>query len=480
MGLLYRNTRLRELKIEVASWLVRFFDDRTLQFLCSSSLRSLDLDQLDHYELPMTQALVGHCPDTLEKLRLGFLEYHDKNAHKCHDARETAVPRILPNLRCLTVECMRIDNQLEIVLCDLIQSCPNLQELNLHRLHRLLPTTIPNIVAALIKYCPGLNSFHSPRFPAADMLRLIEGCPRIHTLEMEIRQEHLEHVIPSLALRYSSTLQVFRITENHLPPDQDNYISTILAHCACLKVMSIHATTYGIPLQDLIKVEWATTSLESLSLTIRSPAPALDQELLHREWKEQRYGYVDPDGGDPENQIAQAARLANMVLQFYTRIEAQPRLISPWMSWFNGWRSIPWEFAEEFTDGQLTEERQCKMSLYLPSIRKLDAHIRHAAKDKLDRDKERCLKEKLDLCNISVIDLERTAQSRDLHALAHLRSALDYTPLYMREINEAKDVAIAGDTAAEDSLPSDHEYSSYKSRNRRSSNNAKNKSRVCA
>lgn len=409
--LLCRNPRLQELTITHAWKLVQPLDYRVLQFLRTSRLRFLEIGTLKYSEIAMTQAILGNCPDTLEELRL-YLTGEEEDYYNGFDdpsrpdARATAAPRSLPSLRILSVKCPTLDTQLGIVVCDLIQSCPSLQELNLNPVFWQNQMMTSNIFGAIINGCPALTSLDLGRtvIEESEMLLFIGRCPEIRNLQMYIQPDHLRGVIHSLSRRYSSTLQVLRINTNDLPPNSYGFISMVLSHCSALKTLSLDQdllNSPGVDLQDLLSVKWATTSLESLYLRIR--APVLDQGCFLKEWKRDRCMYPGQGNIKPESAIASFYSQVLLVKQFYETLQALPNLKSVQLKWKHGWFVIPLEFAEDFTDGYLTMERLSWMTFYLNPHHAIDKLIRAAAKKKEEAKKEVEIKEKLESCNISVV-----------------------------------------------------------------------------
>ncbi|KAF9137987.1 Structural maintenance of chromosomes protein 3 [Mortierella sp. GBA39] len=405
--LICRNPRLQELTIKRAWRLVQHFDHRVLQFLRTSRLRFLDIGYLEHFKIAMIQDILGNCPDTLEELRLDLTAgYNGFDDPLRLDARAAATPRTLPSLRLLSVSCPRLDTQLEIDVCDLIQSCPSLQKLNLNQLRLQTQMTTSNIFGAITNSCPALTSLDMGRteIPGIDMLAFIGRCSEIRSLQMYIQPDHLGGVVRSLSRRYSSTLQVLRINTNDLPPNSHGFISTILSHCSALKTLSLDqdlSSSPGVDLKDLLAVKWATTSLERLYLPMR--APVLDKSRFLEEWRRDRCTYLGHGNIEPESTIASFYNQVHLVKQFYEILLAQPNLKSAQLKWRGGWLVIPLEFAEECTNGYLTIEKLSWMTLYLSPLYVVDRLTRAAAKKQEEEDKEAKIKEKLKSCNISVV-----------------------------------------------------------------------------
>lgn len=461
--LLCRNPRLQELTIKCAWKLVRHFDHRILQFLRTSRLRFLDIGGLEYSRVAMTQAILGNCPDTLEELRLYLTEnevgrYNGFDDTSRPDTRATAAPRTLPSLRLLSVNCPTLDTQLEIVVCDLIQLCPSLQELDLNQLC-WQTQTMTSIFGAIINSCPALTALDMGRtvIPEIDMLLFVGRCSEIRSLQMYIWPDHLRGVIRSLSRRYSSTLQVLRINTSDLPPNSHGFISTILSHCSALKALSLDqdlSNSPGVDLQDLLTVKWATASLESLYLPMR--APALDQGQFLEEWRRDRCMYLGQDNIKPDSAIARFYGQVLLVRQFYETLQAQLNLKSVQLKWRHEWFVIPQEFAEDFTDGYLTMERLSWMTLYLSPLYVIDKLIRAAAKKQEEEEKEAEIKEKLESCNISVVYVHRPQ-------------------LYRAEYEEGEEEREGEEEESNDGsldlmsswMPEDQEYSAYKSRRAR-------------
>ncbi|KAF9156497.1 hypothetical protein BG015_004709 [Linnemannia schmuckeri] len=460
MELLCRNPRLQELTIKGASKLVQHFDHRVLQFLRTSRLRFLDIGYLEYSKIAMIQAILNNCPHTLEELRLDLMvsnarRYNGIDDPLRPDVRSTTAPRTLPSLRLLSVNCPRFDSQLGIVLCDLIQSCPSLQELSLDKLCWQTQTVTSNIFGALINNCPALISINMGRatIPEIDMLLFIERCSGIRSLQINIQSDHLRSVIPCLSRRYSATLQVLHVNTDDLPPNSHGFISTILSHCSALKTLSVDqglCNSLGVSLQDLLVIKWATTSLESLYLPMREPA--LDQNRFLKEWRRDRCMYLGQNEIEPESEIASFYSQVLLLKQFYETLQAQPNLTSIQLQWRRGWLMIPKEFAEDFTNGYLTAERLSWMALYLSPLYVIDKLIRAAAKRQKDEEEEAEIREKLNACNISIVYVRR--------------------PALREEEEEEEEEAVA--KSNKDSLgltqswmPDDQEYAAYKSRRAR-------------
>ncbi|KAG9068209.1 hypothetical protein KI688_011804 [Linnemannia hyalina] len=455
--LLCRNPRLQELTIKNAWKLVRHFDHRALQFLRTSRLRFLDIGHLEHSKVAMTQDILGNCPDTLEELRLDLTGgYNGLDGPLRLDARAGATPRTLPSLRLLSVSCPRLDTQLEIVVCYLIQSCPSLQKLNLNQLRLQTQMTTSNIFGAIIDSCPALTSLDMGRteISGIDMLAFIGRYSKIRSLQMCIQPDRLRGVIRSLSRRYNSTLQVLRINTNNLPPNNHGFISMILSHCSALKTLSLDqdlSSSPGVDLKDLLAVKWATTSLESLYLPMR--APVLDKGRFLEEWRRDRCTYLGHGNIEPESAIASFYSQVLLVKQFCETLQAQPNLRSIQLKWRNGWLVIPLEFAEECTNGYLTIERLSWMTLYLSPLYVIDKLVRAAAKKQEEEDEEAKLKEKLKSCNISVVYVRRPLL---LHAEGEEREEVEEE----ESNNDSLDLLSSW-------TPEDQEYSAYKSRRNR-------------
>ncbi|KAK5807837.1 hypothetical protein F5H01DRAFT_370747 [Linnemannia elongata] len=463
LELLCRNPQLQELTIKFAWKLVRHFNHRVLQFLRTSRLRFLDIGYLKYSNIAMTQAILGNCPDTLEELRLDLmdneLDHYYEPGEPRPDARATAVPRTLPSLRLLSVNCPRLDAQLEIVVCDLIQSCPSLQDLNLSQLRWQTQVMTSNIFGAIINTCPALTSLDMGRteIPEIDMLLFIGRCSKIRSLQMYIQPDHLRGVIRSLSRQYSSTLQVLRINTNDLPPNSHGLISTILSHCSALKTLSLDkdlSYSPGVHLQDLLAVKWATTSLESLYLPIR--APVLDQATFLEEWRRDRCMYIGLNNIEPESAIASFYNQVLLVKQLYETLQAQTSLKSVQLKWRHGWFVIPQEFAEDFTEGYLTVERLSCISLYLNPLHAIDKLIRKAAKTQKDEEKEVKIRLKLISSNISVTYVHHPQLHRVEGEVGE-------------EEREEEEEENNGDSVdlMSSCMPEDQEYSAYKSRRAR-------------
>ncbi|KAF9131057.1 hypothetical protein BGW39_002318 [Mortierella sp. 14UC] len=418
MILLCRNHRLQELRITRAWLLLQHFNSSALQFLRSSCLRSLDIEGLEYISLTIIQAILGHCPDTLQELRLIATDssfWHDENAEYPRPPGDLAivVPRVHPSLRVLTLKYPRADEQQAIFLCDLIQSSPRLQEFTFYSLN----LTQCNIITCLTKSCTALNSidFTHTRISEADMLHFIALCPPLRSLAMYLQPDHHKSVIPSLLSRFGSILQELRIHGRDLPPSNDHgFIALVLAHCSCLKTLSIDLDhNRGVVLQDLLAVEWATSSLENLCLAIGAPDVEVELDRLLQEWRQHRCIYLYPGEYGPEGPIARASTYVGQLLQFYKRLQAQPRLTNLQLKWRRGWFSIPHEFAEVFTGGELTEKKLSWMMLNLNPLYTADKIVRSAARKKEEEKKERAIKDKLDSCNIFVVHVESPRKEAD-------------------------------------------------------------------
>ncbi|KAK3844976.1 MAG: hypothetical protein J3R72DRAFT_521352 [Linnemannia gamsii] len=409
LALICRNTRLQELKVNCAWRLLKDLDSSTFQFLCSSRLRSLNLEDLEYSRLDKIQAILAHCPDTLQELRLLFLEYEDLGFEDDDNplrlnARAAAVPRILPNLRVLTLDIPTMVEPLEIAVCDLIQSCPRLQEINLLNL-----SSLSNILTSLTRNTPPVNtvSFYRSRcISGADMLHFLARCSQLRSLELADVAVRLESVVPTLVNRFGTTLQELILYERHVPPNGLEFITTILAHCSCLKKLSVdslQSSIVGIALQDLLAIEWASTSLENLSIPIKEPFDQIEQGFLLQEWRQHQYMYLQPDEYDPEGIIARSRVLIDLLLRLYRRLQAQSRLKSLKLAWHRMWYSIPLEFAEVFGDWELAETNLQWMKLFLFPLDTANKNARSAANHRKKAEEDRALTEKLSACNISVV-----------------------------------------------------------------------------
>ncbi|KAF9900369.1 hypothetical protein EC991_007443 [Linnemannia zychae] len=450
IDLLCRNYLLQELKITRAWLLLQHFNSGALQFLRSSCLRSLDIEGLKYTRHAITQSIIGHCPDTLQELRLVFSDstrlYDEDAEHSPEDV--TIVPRVHPSLRALTLKFPRIDRQLEIVLCDLIQSSPNLQEFTFYSLTQPLS----KIITCLAKNCPVLNSvdFTATPIPEADMHCFIALCPPLYSLGMTFQSDHHRGVIPSLISRFGHTLQELRIHGSDLPPNSDHgFIVSVLAHCPCLKTLSIDsdhlATNKGVALQDLLAVEWATTSLEDLCLAISIPKDDAEIYRLLQEWKHHQGIYLYPGEYDPEGPIGRCRTYVNQFLQFFKNLQAQPRLTSLKLKWGQGGCLIPCEFAEVFTGGELTVEKLSRIMLNLSSLKAVSKVFRSRERKAEEYKREQEIYDKLSSCNIVVENVETPREMGGDNGRAAEKSS--WQP----------------DSNSYD----DHEYSLYKSRKAR-------------
>ncbi|KAK3826665.1 MAG: hypothetical protein J3R72DRAFT_13873 [Linnemannia gamsii] len=450
LALICRNTRLQDLRVHCAWRLLRHVDSSVLQFLRSSHLRSLDLKGIEYVCLEKVQAILTHCPDTLQELRLVFIYFDlglddDDNPLRLN-ARAAAVPRILPNLRVLTLDIPKMDEPLEIVVCDLIQSCPRLQEINLLNLRSL-----SNILTSLTKNTPSVNTVRLHRthhISEADTLHFLEPSLQLRSLEMVDVAVRLERVIPTLLDRFGSTLQELNIHQSHFSHDNHAFIGTILAHCSCLKKLSIdlpvQSANVGIALQELLAIEWASTSLESLCFPIKGSDVEIEQDHLLQEWRQHRYVYLDPDEYDPDGIIGRSIVFVDLLSRLYRRLQAQLRLTSLQLAWSRMWFAIPLEFAEAFSNGQLTERRLGWMKLFLNPLFTANKNALSAANKKKKAEEERTLTEKLDACNISVVRVDVEPPWMDYRDENDYE--VDYDPFCFLE---------------------DQEYSAYKSRRER-------------
>ncbi|KAG0272657.1 hypothetical protein BGZ95_011559 [Linnemannia exigua] len=446
LALVCRNTRLQELRVKCAWRLLKKLDSSALQFLCSPRLRVLELEGVEYFCLEKVQAILAHCPDTLQELRIAFshfedLGYDDDDYPLRLNARATALPRVLPNLRVLILDSPKIDESFEGFACDLIQSSPRLHDINMFTLGSL-----SNILTALIKNNPSVNTVNFRRTQntsKADLLQFLARSPKLRSLAID----HIEdHTIPILVDRFGSTLQELIIHQSNVPPNSYGFIATILAHCSCLKKLSVsrypQLIDNGIDLQDLLAIEWASTSLESLCLPIKRPGVEIEQDHLLQEWRQLRYMYLIPNEYDPDGMIARSRGLVDLLSQFYRRLQAQPRLTSLRLLWHRMWYAIPLEFAEAFSNGQLTEKRLRWMVLLLSPLYTAYKIVRSAAKKRKEAEEERALMDKLNACNIFVVHVEASRM----------------------ECYDNKDDEVNCDPSW---LSDDQEYSTYKSRKER-------------
>jgi hypothetical protein len=335
-------------------------------------------------------------------------------------------------------------------MCDLIQSCPSLHKLSLEKLCRQTETMISRILGALMNSCPALNSIDMDRatISEVDMLLFIDRCPRMRSLQIDIQPDHLRGVIQSLSRHYSSTLQVLRINTNNLPSNSHGFIATILGSCSTLKELSFDeniSNSPGIILQDLLSVKWATNSLERLSLIIC--ATDLDQKRFLEEWRHYQCMYLGQDEIEPESEIAKFNSQVFLLKQLYETLQAQPNLTNRCLRWQRGWFAIPHEFAEVITKGYLTVERLGWIPLYLKPVYLIDKGIRTTAKERQEREKEATINEKLNSCNISVVQVHPAVwQEEEEGREGSIDCSLDFSSSWM---------------------PDDLEYSVYKSRRAR-------------
>ncbi|KAG0376233.1 hypothetical protein BGX24_008057 [Mortierella sp. AD032] len=452
LALICRNTRLQELNVHCTRQLLQDLDSSVLQFLYSSHLRSLNLEDIGYFYLDKVQSILAHCPDTLQELRLVFRNSSnqgydgDGNPIRLY-SRATAIPRGLPNLRALTLDIPEMEKPLEVVVCDLIQSCPRLQEINLLNL-----SSLSNILTSLTKNTPSVDtvSFNRTQHTSeADTLHFLARCSQLRSFAMDHNFELLKSVVPILVDRFGSTLQELIIYESNVHQDNHDFIATVLAHCSCLKKLSIgrsyQSTQKGIALQDLLEVEWASTSLESLSIPIKEPFDQIEHDRLLQEWRQHRYIYLDPEEYDPDGVIARSKVLVDMLSRLYRRFQAQSRLPYLQFAWHRMWHAIPLEFVEVFSNGQLTERRLGWMSLFPNTLCKANKNAQSAEKRKKEAEEDRALMDKLYDCNISVV-----------RVLA-VDPWMDY--------GDNKDNEV--DYYDPSCFPEDQEYSAYKSRKER-------------
>ncbi|KAG0372309.1 hypothetical protein BGX24_000431, partial [Mortierella sp. AD032] len=348
--------------------LLKALDSSTLQFLCSSRLRSLDLENIRNRCLDKVQAILAHCPDTLQELRLNFMSFghlgifEDEDIPLRLNSRATVVPRVFPNLRVLTLKIPKMEKPLEIIFCDFIQSCPSLQKIDLVEL-----SPLSNILTALTKNAPSVNTvrlYHTGYTSEADLLRFLARCSQLRSLQMFDVAVRFDTVVPTLVDRFGSTLQELIIYQSNVYPNSIELITTILAHCSCLKKLSV-SRSHCVALQDLLAIEWMSTSLESLNLSIKRPDVEIEQDDLLQEWRKHQYMYLDPDKYDPDGVIARPRVLVDLLSRLYWRLQAQPRLTSLQLAWSRMWNVIPLEFAEVFSDWKLTDKNLKWMKLIL-------------------------------------------------------------------------------------------------------------------